>query len=217
MRIDQEGMITMKTPAEQTALFLACAATAALLTGCAGIQASNRPVDISRPHHMDAKFDASDMRGVTSALVGKFTDSAFLAKQAEPPLMIIAGVQNRTHDHVDTKNITDRIRTLLLQAGSVRFINEDRRADLLQEQGYQAAHARPDQQVEIGRQLGAKYMFSGSLTEMKSKSPQQIRVSKQEIRDYKFTLEVTDLESGEIVWIEHSEFARQASKPLIGW
>lgn len=207
----------MKTLARRTTPLLLSAVLAALLTGCAAFQASNHPVDINRPHHFDAKFDASDMRSVTGALVGRFTDSDFLAGHQQPPVMIIAGVQNRTHDHVDTKNITDRIRTLLLQAGSVRFVNEDRRADLLNEQGYQSAHVRPDQQVEIGRQLGARYMFSGSLTEMKSTSPRQVSVSKQEIRDYKFTLEVTDLETGEIVWIDHSNFARMASKPLIGW
>jgi PBP1b-binding outer membrane lipoprotein LpoB len=60
-------------------------------------------------------------------------------------------------------------------------------------------------------------MFSGSLAEMKSTSPTQVSLSRQEIRDYKFTLEVTDLETGEIVWIDHSNFARLASKPLIGW
>jgi hypothetical protein len=96
-------------------------------------------------------------------------------------------------------------------------VNEARREDLLQEQGYQAAQVEPATQVAIGRQLGAGYMITGALAEMKSSSPRQVRVSKQVIRDYKFTFEVTDLETGELVWITHREFARQISKPLIGW
>jgi PBP1b-binding outer membrane lipoprotein LpoB len=130
---------------------------------------------------------------------------------------MIAGVQNFTTDHIDTKNITDRLRTLLFKSGQVRFVNEDRRADLLQEQGYQAANVEPDQQVAIGRQLGAGYMFSGAFAEIKRKSPRQVRISRQETRYYKFTLEVTDLETGEIAWINDKEFAREASEPLIRW
>jgi uncharacterized protein (TIGR02722 family) len=193
------------------------AGLAFLFTGCAAFRASTEDVNINEERHFGARFDATDMRSITARSVDTFLNSEFLAQQPEPPILMIAGVQNRTNDHVDTKNITDRIRTMIFKTGSVRFVNEARRADLLEEQGYQAANVTPGQQVAIGRQLGAKYMFSGSLTEIKTTSPRQVRVSKQELRNYKFTLEVTDLESGEIAWIDEIEFARQASKPLIGW
>ena len=44
-----------------------------------------------------------------------------------------------------------------------------------------------------------------------------MRVSRQELNYYKLTVEVTDLESGLIAFTTEKEFARQASKPLIGW
>ena len=185
--------------------------------GCAAFRASTENVDISEERHFGSRYDASDMRNITGRSVDSFLRSEFMARQPEPPVLMIAGVQNRTNDHIDTKNITDRIRTLLFQSGAVRFVNEDRRADLLEEQGYQAANVTPGQQVAIGQQLGAQYMFSGSLTEIKTSSPRQVRVSKQVLRNYKFTLEATDLETGEIAWIDEIEFARQASQPLIGW
>lgn len=197
------------------ALTLGIAVT--LLPGCAAFRASTHPVDVTQEQHFDERFDATDMRTVTGKVVDQFLASKFLAGQEAPPVMMIAGVQNRTHDHVDTKNITDRIRKLIFETESVRFVNEARRADLLEEQGYQAAHVTPAQQTAIGQQLGAQYMISGSLTEMKSSSPKQVRVSKQVIRNYKFTLEVTDLVTGEINWLAEEEFARLASKPLIGW
>ena len=189
----------------------------ALLPGCAAFRASTQPVDVTQEQHFTERFDASDMRTITGKVVDQFLGSKFMASQESPPVMMIAGVQNRTHDHIDTKNITDRIRQLIFETEAVRFVNEARRADLLAEQGYQAAHVTPEQQAAIGQQLGAQYMISGSLTEMKSSSPKQVRVSKQVIRDYKFTLEVTDLVTGEITWLAEEEFARLASKPLIGW
>ena len=131
--------------------------------------------------------------------------------------MMIAGVQNRTAQYVDTKNLTDRIRTMIFPTGRVRFVNEARRDDLLREQGYSAQHATPETMVGVGRQLGARYMMTGSLTEMKDETPRQVRVSKTVIRYYKLTFEVTDLESNEMMWVHEEEFSREARLPLIGW
>jgi PBP1b-binding outer membrane lipoprotein LpoB len=130
---------------------------------------------------------------------------------------MIAGVQNRTSQYVDTKNLTDRIRTQLFPTGKIRFVNESRREELMKEQGYSAANATPETQVAVGRQLGARYMMSGSLTEMKDETPRQVRVSKTKVNYYKLTFEVTDVESGEMVWLTEEEFAREARLPLIGW
>ena len=106
---------------------------------------------------------------------------------------------------------------MVIQSGRAQFINETRRDDLLREQGYQAQHATMESQVSAGKQLGAKYMLSGSLVEMKNRSPRQVRLSKQELNYYKLTLEITDLETSLIAWTTEREFARQVSKPLIGW
>jgi hypothetical protein len=71
--------------------------------------------------------------------------------------------------------------------------------------------------VAIGRQLGAKYMITGTLAEMREESPRQVRVSKTKVNYYKLTFEVTDLQTAEIKWIHEEEFAREASQPLFGW
>ena len=186
-------------------------------SGCAAFRASTQEVDVTQTKHMDASLDYSDMRDITESLVSDIVGSPFLQKESAPPIMMIAGVQNRTESYVDTKSLTDRMRTLLFQSGKMQFVNEARREDLLKEQGYQAANATPETQTAIGKQLGAKFMISGSLSEMKQTSPRQVRVSKQVLKYYKMTLEVTDLKTGLLVWTTEKEFAREASKPLIGW
>jgi uncharacterized protein (TIGR02722 family) len=164
-----------------------------------------------------ADYNYADMRNITQKVVDEMVASPFLNDQATSPIMMIAGVQNRTSAYVDTKNLTDKMRTLLFKSGRVQFVNEARREDLLKEQGYQAANATPDTQVAVGKQLGAKYMVSGSLVEMETKSGRQVRVSKQVLKYYKLTIEVTDLETGLLAWTTEEEFARQESQPLIGW
>lgn len=192
-------------------------AAALLLSGCAAFRASTTNVDVEKEKHFDADYDYSDMRKISTEVAVELRDSGFLGKFQEPPIFMIAGVENRTSNYVDTKGLTDKIRTSLIQSGKAQFVNEARRDDLLKEQGYQAANATPETMVSAGRQLGAKYMISGSLMEMRNDSPKQVRVSKQKLNYYKLTVEVTDLQSGLIAWTTEKEFARQASLPIIGW
>ncbi len=196
---------------------MAAAAPAALmLGGCAMFRADVSDVNVDQTKHMGAHYDYSDMRAMTQDFADSMV-SEFLAKQPSPPIMVTAGLENRTSKHEDTKLITDRVRDLILPTGKAQFINEARRADLMKEQGYQAANATPETQAKIGRQLGAKYMISGSLAEMESKSPRQVRVSSQQIMYYHMVIEVTDLETGLLVWSKPRDFAREISKPIIGW
>ncbi|MCX7010139.1 MAG: hypothetical protein NTY53_23360 [Kiritimatiellaeota bacterium] len=207
----------MRTRLSQMLVPLVGSALLFLGSGCAMFRASVAEVDVNQKQHMDADYDYTDMHNVTEGIVNDLLASRFLKDAPQPPVLMIAGIQNRTQQFADMKNLSDRMRTLLLQSGKARFINETRRDDLLKEQGYQAANATPDTQTRVGRQLGAKYMISGSFTEMNQSSPRQVRISKQEIKAYKLTFEVTDLESSEIVWTQEKEFARKESTPLIGW
>lgn len=197
---------------------MAAAAPAVLLlnSGCAMFRASTTELDVDEKRHMSEKYDYTDMRLMTQ----EFADgmiAEFLSKQPSPPIMVTAGLENRTSRHEDTKLITDRIRDIILPTGKAQFINEARRADLMKEQGFQAANATPETQARIGKQLGAKFMISGSLAEMESTSPRQVRVSRQNVKYYHMVIEVTDLENGLLLWSKTRDFARELSKPIIGW
>ena len=188
-----------------------------LSAGCAAFRASTADVNVEDRAHFGSTYDYTDMRFLTEEVANELLASPFLNDQPQPPIMMIAGVQNRTLDHRDLKALTDRVRTMVFQSGKAQFVNESRREELLQEQGYQAAQATPETQVAVGRQLGAKYMLSGSLIEMQDTSKKQVRISKQQRNYYKLTIEITDLETGLMAWTTEKEFARQASLPLIGW
>ena len=188
-----------------------------IFSGCSAFRASTREVDVEEEVHYDAKYNYADMRNVAGNVVDKLMSSSLLATESASPIFMIAGLQNRTSDYVDMKNLSDKMRTMLIQSGRVQFVNAARRDELLAEQGYQASNVTPETQTAIGRQIGAKYMMTGSLAEMKQRTPKQVRVSKQELRYYMLTIEITDLETSLISWTTEEEFAREISTPLIGW
>jgi uncharacterized protein (TIGR02722 family) len=127
------------------------------------------------------------------------------------------GIENRTDEHIDTKAITDTIRTKLINGGKVSFVNESRRDALMKEQGYQLANSTPETQTLIGKQLGARYMLTGSLIKIKKDTPKQLSLSKLEKVYYQLTVEVTDLQTGLIAWTMQKDRVRGASKPVLGW
>ncbi len=186
-------------------------------TGCAMFRAKTSEVNVEQGEHMRAEFDFRDLKAISADVVGQLIASPFLIKQSSPPIFAVRGLENRTSDYLDTKAITDTMRTKLIQSGTVQFVNVERRADLAVEQGYQAANATPGTSVEIGQQAAARYMLSGSVVEMRQESPRQVRISKTKLRFYQLTVEVTDLQSGLVSWTTQYEFARQERQPLIGW
>ena len=188
-----------------------------LLNGCAMFRIRVKDDDVSNLPAFDATYGAQDLRKLSQDVADEIAGSSFIKNQKGNPIMIIYGVQPRTTTFVDTQALTDRIRVTLTGTSNIRFVNESRRKELMKEQGYQAAHATEATQVAIGKQLGAKYMMTGALVEMKKQTGRQVRVSKSELVYYQLTMDITDLETGIIVWSTQKEFAREARKPLIGW
>ncbi len=204
-------------PYSNRLIALALAAGMASLSGCAMFRMKVTDTDVEEMPTLDARYGAQDLRKLSQDVADELAASPFIQEQSGNPVMIIYGIQPRTTTFVDTQALTDRIKTTLLRNSRVQFVNEARRDQLLKEQGYQAAQATDESRVAIGRQTGAKYMLTGALVEMEKRSGKQVRVSKTELMYYQLTIDVTDLESGLIVWSTTKEFARQARTPLIGW
>ena len=188
-----------------------------MLNGCAAFRIRVKDDDVSNLPAFDAEYGAQDLRRLSKNIADEIANSNFIKNQKNSPIMIIYGVQPRTTTFVDTKAMTDRIQTTLIQTSNIRFVNRSRRDELMKEQGYQAANATETTQTAIGKQLGAKYMLTGALIEMKKQTGRQVRVSKSELIYYQLTIDITDLETSLIAWSTQKEFAREARKPLIGW
>ena len=193
------------------------ASSIAFLNGCAAFRIRVKDDNVSNLSALDAEYGAQDLRKLSKDVSQEIANSSFLKSQKNTPIMIVYGVQPRTTTFVDTQALTDRIRTTLTQTGKVLFVNESQRKALMKEQGYQAANATEKSRVAIGKQLGAKYMLTGALVEIKKRTGRQVRVSKTELIYYQLTVDITDLQTGIIAWSTQKEFAREARKPLIGW
>jgi len=186
-------------------------------TSCRSFHASTKEVDVATAKPMDTGYDYSDLRWLGNSVGTDITTLKTIDQGGKKPIIVVMGIQNRTSRHIDTKAITDTIRTVVINNGKADFVNETRRDDLLKEQGYQLANCTPETRVAIGRNLGARYMLTGSLIEIKKEEPRQVRLTKSEEVYYQLTVEITDLETSLIAWTTQKERARGGTKPVIGW
>ena len=188
-----------------------------ILLTMAGCSATTKNINPKGDMHYDATYDFSDKNQIVERLVTPLL-SAPVFPPREKPILIVYPVVNKTSEHISTGGITDAIRLKLIQSGRFRFINERQRENIQMETSYQdQGFVDPAMRIEKGRQLGADYILSGTLRSIKSEQARQWRLYKKERIYYSLDLTMTDLKTGEIVYADEAELAREASKPIIGW
>lgn len=156
-------------------------------------------------------FSYTDLNQIANEL----TDS-FLATNAwgnDTPRLVFGGVENRTNQHIDTQNVTDTIRTKLIQSFKFTVVaGEQGIGEMDNEIAYQQSGA-VDQAaaVELGRQLGAEYVVYGRLTSIYEK-----RGDVQSIF-YKFTFNAVNVQTRQIIWAAEERIRKREEQSLFGW
>ena len=186
------------------------------LTGCAAFRANVSERDPETSPSLRAGYDQRDLIGWTDEMAEKLL-AQFPPEGDSQPIVASFGIQNRTKEHLDTQALDDAITTKLLDSGRVRLVNTTQRDTLLREQGYQLANVTPETRVSVGKQLGAKYMLTGSLTQIDQRSAREVRLSRKQDVFFRLTLEVTEIETGLILLRKQVERMRRERTPIIGW
>jgi len=183
----------------------------------AGCRATVRDVGSEENVKYSAEYGYTDLKVLSAEMATRILKTK-LAAEEEAPVMIIYGIDNRTDEHIDTKALADSIRNELIKSGRFRFVNESQRKNIEKELNYQnQGYISPETKIQVGQQVGAKHMLTGSLVSISQKELKQVRIKKKELRYYRLTLEITDLTSNLIVWTDEQEIIREQAKPFIGW
>jgi uncharacterized protein (TIGR02722 family) len=189
-----------------------------LVAVSAGCTVSTREVAPDAQVIYDEGYHFSDKKKIVNVLVDSLLKKPPIVSATDRPVIIVYGVTNRTSEHISTSAITDDIRQSLLASGKVRFVNETQRDNIAKEADYQhGGKVEPETRIKLARQVGAKYMLTGTLRSMEKEQPRQVRFKKKELQYYSLNLELTSIETGLMEWADSAEVIREASKPFIGW
>ncbi|HPW45898.1 MAG TPA: penicillin-binding protein activator LpoB [bacterium] len=149
------------------------------------------------------KFVEADLQMIADTLTNSLLSSDLVAEQSKKPSIIISLFTNGTDEHIDILSLTNNIRTDLMKSKQFRFLNERLRKKMAEEYEYQASgYVDPETAKMKGKQIGADWLISGHISSIRQP------VGKDEIVYYKTTLEVTDLETSEILWADEVELKK---------
>ena len=182
---------------------------AAILCGCATTTARETQLDRKA---MSSALEPQDVRRTVEKMVDSMlADQEFIAEVGgKRPVLDITGIKNRSSMHLDMASITDSIRTKLIRSRRFRFMDRTTSADDLQFMNDQALNGMTDQAkaIRTGQQSAAQMYLYGALTEMRQK------VDGVTDRYYKFTLNLKDLKSGEIIWTDEQEIRKESERSV---
>jgi penicillin-binding protein activator len=154
-----------------------------------------------------------DARGVET-VTNQFgsTDLQMIAesmtRSPESPVMTVQEVKNKTSEYIDTRAITDTIRSELLKSGKVKFAvdstgMEQQVEEINRQQG--ELYERKTT-VKPGRMVGAEYRLEGNI----------VSIVKQgdDVKDvyYKFNLQLWNIQNGLLEWTDEKEIRKTTTK-----
>jgi hypothetical protein len=163
---------------------------------------------------VNADFGSTDLQMIADKMVASLVASNQLqpdpAEPNKPPLISVTRLRNDTSEHIDTKSITDKIRTSLIKSGKVRFSALDMQGDLANQYKLQGTMADTATQKSAGKQTGSKYILGGNISSIVKVNGRTKDVY------YKITLQATDIESAVIVWADEVEIRKDQVRRLFG-
>jgi len=191
---------------------MSAALTATMVSGCASTHARETQLDMKAK---TAALEPQDVRRTVEKMVDSMlADQEFIKEVGgSRPVLDITGLKNRSTMHLDMKSITDSIRTKLLRSRKFRFMDQSTSGDDLKMMNDQALNGMTDstKAVRMGQQSAAQMYLYGDLSEMRS---QENDVTD---RYFKFTLNLKDLRSGEIVWTDEQEIRKEQVRNVMGF
>ncbi len=133
-----------------------------LVGGCA----TTKRVDVMDDSQVYTTFSATDLSIIAEKMARSLVNRFNFGPNR--PLVRVDIVKNKTSEHIDTKAITDSIRTELIKSGKVRFAVDytekgayDKRSA---EEAFSGRISDKDRQMYLGNQQAPRYRIYGELT-----------------------------------------------------
>ena len=103
----------------------------------------------------------------------------------------------------------EKIRTKLINEGIANFIDDQAIEDILNQMKLQQSGLFDNKTVaQIGKLVGAKLILRGTISSIRKKS------DRKDIIYYNITLQLVNIQTGEIVWTDEKEIQRLTSKSM---
>lgn len=181
-----------------------------VITGCADRKVSR--VNTDEVIDLSGRWNDTDSRLVSAAMISDLLGARWLPVYESQhnharPVIVVGTVTNKSHEHINSETFIKDIEKAILKNGSVRLVQAgEKRQELRterdeQNQGYTAKETAK----KWGLELGADFMLQGTINSIVD------TYKKEKVVYYQIDLELTDLETNEVVWMGDKKIKKQVS------
>jgi uncharacterized protein (TIGR02722 family) len=185
------------------------------LVGCTSTMEGNY-ADPNKVEIVDDKWNETDARVfgekmIKSALSKRWLIDFEHESKGQKPFVLVDDFENRTSEHIDTKQIFESVRNELINSGKVRFLDGAQRDKILQEYKYQnSGVVKKDKAKGPGKQASADFMLVGAVSSIEAQQGGYKTVT------YQVEMRLTNIETSEIVWTEVEKVKKQFKRGKFG-
>lgn len=178
----------------------------ALLSGC-GSRTITR-VDSSEVIDLSGRWNDTDSRLVSEEMIGDMLTSSWSSNYTrvneKRPVVVVGLITNKSHEHINTETFIKDIEKAIVKDGSIRLVVAgEKRDELRKEKADQQNYVSPESMKKWGRELGADFMLQGTVNSIVD------QYKKQKVVSYQIDLQLTNIETNEVVWIGDKKIKKQ--------
>lgn len=184
----------------------AALAAAALASGCASEK--TRYGDARAVETVTNEFGSTDLQMMAESMARSMNQAPVIAA-ANLPVLTVQEVRNKTSEYIDTRAITDSIRSELQKGGRVRFAVDaaamKQQTDELKRQQDSGLYAK-EQAAQMGQMVGAQYRLEGNIVSI----VKQVKDTKDVY--YKLNLQLWNIRNGLLEWSDEKEIRKTTTR-----
>lgn len=158
-------------------------------------------VDISGSwNNTDSRLTAEEM--INQVLHAKWLDNHLTAK-SKKPVVIVGMVTNKSHEHIEAETFMNDLERSFVQSDRIGLVQSGKkREEMRAEKADQQTNASQSTMKKFGMERGADYILQGSINSIVD------AYKKQKTVTYQVNLELTNIETNEVVWIGDKKIAK---------
>ena len=186
--------------------------TIALINGCANRKITR--VDPNETIDLSGRWNDSDSRLVSEEMIGDVLTSAWLPRYTKAndkrPVVVVGLVENKSHEQINSETFIKDIEKAIIRDGNIRLVVAgEKRNELRKERAEQQDYASPETTKKWGKELGADFILQGTINSIVD------AYKKQKVVTYQIDLQLTNIETNEVVWMGDKKIKKQISDRIL--
>ncbi len=171
-------------------------ALAFALPGCHNVER----IDVDSEIDISGKWNDVDSKLTAEALTEQILADTWLndftKTNKDKPVLIVGFVKNKSHEHIEAETFMKDIERSIVKSPRVRLVQGGEKREAIRgERADQQTNSSVSTMKSFGLEVGADYMVQGDINTIVD------AYKRKKVVYYQVNLELTDLESNEIVWI----------------